>query len=148
MRHSNMIESGMNLGRLLRHRRFVVSLTLQALGDVAGVSPSHLARVERGERFPSASILRRIARPLGFSEVELFAAAGFLPIETIDASEDTALASIVKRLDPYVASVLAMETVATQRAVIGILGILKDIARKNQPEAVEPELQMSGKGRR
>jgi len=45
---------------------------------MAGVSASHLGRIERGERFPSGSVLRRIAGPLGFEEDELFTLAGYL----------------------------------------------------------------------
>jgi len=106
----------------------MVPLTLQELGSTAGVSPSHLGRIENGGRFPSARILRRIAKPLGFEEDELFALAGYLsphPPSVAEARPEYTGG----QLDPYVARVLAQEPVDVQRAVIGILTILKTIAR-------------------
>ena len=65
---------------------------------------------------------------MGFEENELFTLAGFLsPILTEDGKEKSSVT--VPRLDPYVASVLAQEPVEVQRAVIGILSILRSFAR-------------------
>ena len=117
-----------NLGKIIRQRRVMVPLTLQELSSTAGVSPSHLGRIENGGRFPSARILRRIAKPLGFEEDELFALAGYLsphPPSVAEARPEYTGG----QLDPYVARVLAQEPVDVQRAVIGILTILKTIAR-------------------
>jgi transcriptional regulator with XRE-family HTH domain len=67
-----------NLSTIIKRQRVMVPLTLRELAARAGVSASHLGRIERGERFPSANILRKIARPLGFDEDELFMLAGYL----------------------------------------------------------------------
>jgi transcriptional regulator with XRE-family HTH domain len=64
-----------DLARILRQQRVMRELTLQQLGEMSGVSSSHLGRIERGERFPSAHILRKIAKPLGLAEGELFTSA-------------------------------------------------------------------------
>ena len=117
-----------NLGKIIRQRRVMVPLTLQELGSTAGVSPSHLGRIENGGRFPSARILRRIAKPLGFEEDELFALAGYLSPHPPSVAEARP-GYTGGQLDPYVARVLAQEPVDVQRAVIGILTILKTIAR-------------------
>ena len=117
-----------NFGEILRQRRVTVPLTLQELGAMASVSPSHLGRIENGGRFPSARILRRIARPLGFEEDELFALAGYLSPQPPSVAEAHTEYS-GGQLDPYVARVLAQEPVDVQRAIIGILTILKSIAR-------------------
>lgn len=105
----------------------MIPLTLQELAHASGVSPSHLGRIERGERFPSAHILRKIAKPLGLEESELFTLANYLspqaPI-TEGTTEDN-----VGGLDPYVARILSQEPVEVQRTVIGILSILKSIAK-------------------
>ena len=106
----------------------MVPLTLQELNAMSGVSPSHLGRIERGERFPSARILRRVARPLGFEEDELFALAGYLSPQSPSVAEAREEYS-GGQIDPYVARVLAQEPVDVQRAVIGILTILKSIAK-------------------
>jgi transcriptional regulator with XRE-family HTH domain len=67
-----------DLGKILKQRRVMVPLTLRELAVTSGVSSSHLGRIERGERFPSAHILRRIAKPLGCEETELLTLAGYL----------------------------------------------------------------------
>jgi len=66
------------LGLMLRERRKAKKLTLRRLAEMSGVGKSHIGRIEKGERFPSAPALRRLAEPLGFTETELFKAAGFL----------------------------------------------------------------------
>jgi len=67
-----------HIGTILKQQRISLPLTLQELAGKAEVSASHLGRIERGERFPSAHILRKIAAPLGFEENELFTLAGYL----------------------------------------------------------------------
>ena len=117
-----------NLGEIIKQQRVMMSLTLQELAGRAGVSSSHLGRIERGERFPSAHVLRKIANPLGFGENELFALAGYLSLCTPSLGEES-LPYDDGRLDPYVARVLSQEPVDIQRSIIGILTILKSIAR-------------------
>ncbi len=95
---------------------------------MANMSPSHLGRVERGERFPSARILRKIAKPLGFDEGELFTLAGYLSPH-LSAMAETGTDYRGERLDPYVSRMLAQESIDVQRAVVGILTILKSIAK-------------------
>jgi len=118
-----------DLGRILKQQRITVPLTLQELAAASNVSSSHLGRIERGERFPSARILRRIAKPLGFDEDELFTLAGFLSPQTPGVAEESGPSYVTRQLDPYVAKMLAEEPAETQRAVIGILSLLKSIAR-------------------
>jgi len=145
---------GEYLGRILKQRRVMIPLTLRGLAAISGTSSSHLGRIERGERFPSALILRKIAKPLGFEESELFSLAGFLSPGTVlkvecawcgkDMGEkdgkgqegtshgicdECAAKMMERRLDPIVARVLAQEPVEVQRTVIGILSILKSIAK-------------------
>lgn len=103
-------------------------LTLQELANLADVSPSHLGRIERGERFPSARILRKIARPLGFEEGELFTLAGYLSPQP-DTIAEARPSYSGGRLDPYVSKVLSQEPIEVQHAVIGILSMLKSIAK-------------------
>ena len=120
--------NGKNLGRILKQRRVMIPLTLRELATISGISSSHLGRIERGERFPSASILRKLAKPLGFEEGELFSLAGYLSPPSAGIEEREA-AYIGGQLDPYVSKVLSQEPVEMQRTVLGILSILKSIAR-------------------
>ena len=117
-----------NLGRVLKQQRLSLPLTLRELSAMSGVSASHLGRIERGERFPSGSILRRIAKPLGFEEDELFTLAGYLSPPTPSVAEGYQQYG-GGELDPYVARVLTQEPVEMQRAVVGILSILKSISK-------------------
>ncbi|TET25975.1 MAG: XRE family transcriptional regulator [Dehalococcoidia bacterium] len=120
-------ESRKNLGVILKQQRLRMPLTLRELTNLSTVSSSHLGRIERGERFPSASILRKIAKPLGFEEGELFTLAGYLSAQPPGMAESSPVYSS-RQLEPYVARVLAEEPVEVQRAVLGLLSILKSIA--------------------
>ena len=115
-----------DLGRVIKQQRIMSGLTLRQLSDKSGVSPSHLGRIERGERFPSAHILKKIAQPLGFTEGELFTLADYLsPHSTATVDSETYFG----KLDPYVAKVLSEEPVEIQRAVVSLLTIVKAIAK-------------------
>ena len=117
-----------HLGGIIKQQRISLSLTLQEIAAKSGVSASHLGRIERGERFPSAHVLQKIAKPLGFEEDELFTLAGYLsPQSSMIVEGNQGYSS--ERVDPYVARVLAQEPVEVQRAIIGILAILKSIAK-------------------
>jgi len=119
------LDSRNDLAGILRQQRVMRNLTLKQLSEMSGVSSSHLGRIERGERFPSAHTLRKIAKPLGLGEGELFSIAGYLspqPSATVESEAQ------LGRLDPYVAMVLSREPVELQRAVVGILSVLKSVA--------------------
>ena len=116
-----------NLGRIIKQRRITIPLTLDQLAASSGVSTSHLGRIEKGERFPSARVLSRITCPLGFNEGELFALAGYLsPADSM--SSETIAFSNEGQLDPLIEAVLRREPAEVQRAAIVILTILKSIA--------------------
>lgn len=99
-------------------------MTIDTLAKAAGVSVSCLSRVETGSRFPSAKVLKKIAKPLGFNEKELFVIAGFLSADSAEEGESNP----VGKLDREVATLLAREPVEVQRTVIHILFLLKEIA--------------------
>ena len=123
---ARMTDDRNDLGKILKQRRVMMSLTLHELSARSGVSSSHLGRIEGGERFPSGRTLRRLAKPLGFEETELFTLANYLSpqISTVVESPNGG------RLDPYVAKVLSEESVETQRSVVTILNVLKGMAKR------------------
>lgn len=118
-----------DLGKIIKQQRVTVPLTLQELAAESSVSSSHLGRIERGERFPSARILRKIAKPLGFDEDELFTLAGFLSPQINSVAEEGRSRFSNRQIDPYVARILGEEPPEIQRAVIGILSLLKSVAK-------------------
>jgi transcriptional regulator with XRE-family HTH domain len=118
-----------HLGKIIKQQRISLSLTLQELAAKSSVSASHLGRIERGERFPSAHVLQKIAKPLAFEEDELFTLAGYLSPQPPAVAEKSVIYAN-ERLDPFVARILAQESIEVQRAVIGILAILKSIAKE------------------
>lgn len=67
-----------NLGRAIRERRQAKELSLAGVAKLSGLSAGCISHIEKGYRFPLAMTLRKLAKPLGFSEVELFKLAGFL----------------------------------------------------------------------
>jgi len=115
-----------NIGKIIKQQRLAANLTLNELSASSGVSPSHLGRIEKGERFPSAFILQRIAKPLGFDVNEMFTMAGYLSPHLSEEEEKSQVAKY--ELDPYVARMLSQETVEVQRAVVSILTVLKSVA--------------------
>ncbi len=117
-----------SLSTVIKQQRVAMSISLKELATRARISASHLGRIERGERFPSARTLRKIAKPLGFEEDELFTLAGYLSPQPAMIAEGAAPYK-GERLDPWVANVLAREPIETQRTVIAILSILKSLAR-------------------
>ncbi len=104
-----------------------MSLTIRKLARAAGVSTSHLGRIERGERFPSARVLRKITKPLDFEEIELLILAGYLSSQTTGRVESE---TQFMRLDPYVIAVLSQEPVEIQSAVVTIVSLLKSMAKE------------------
>ena len=120
------MDSRNNLGKILKQRRLMIPLTLQELAQASGVSSSHLGRIERGERYPSARVLRQMAKPLNLTESELFLRAGFLSPSVYNDQEEIEL---LGKLDPYVASLLAKEPEEVQRSMIALLTIMKSLAR-------------------
>ena len=120
-----MTTNSNDLARILRQQRVMRDLTLKELAANSGVSSSHLGRIERGERFPSAHILRKIAKPLGLAEGDLFTSAGYLSPQLGTEAERP----IGAQLNPYVAAVLSQEPVEIQRAVVTILTVFKGMAK-------------------
>jgi len=114
------------LGRTLKRQRAMMGLNLAEVSGKSGVSASHLGRIERGERFPSARVLRKIAKALELDENELSVMAGYLS-PAASAGEETT--NPVRGVDPYVAMVLGKEPVEVQRKVITILILLKSVAK-------------------
>jgi len=144
-----------NLGKILKQRMSMLSLTLHKLAAKSGVSPSYLGRVENGERFPSARILRKLAEPLGFTKSELFTFADYLPPSDYLSTQFVENGNEVhhSNLDPNIASALAQEPPEVQRAVYAILSALKYIARgipqedlKNRAKEIE-DLKNSVRGK-
>jgi len=124
---SKMTKENNRLGKLLKQRRRMAELTLHQLSAKSGVSTSYLGRIESGERYPSAAILRKISKPLGISEIELLIAAGFLSPHTPTETESPNSGGML--LDPYVASVLSREPVEIQRTALTIISMLKYMAK-------------------
>jgi len=110
------------LSKMLKQQRLMAELTLRQLAASSGVSSSHLGRIERGERFPSGHILRKIAKPLELDESQLLIVAGYLSPQSSSGEDSPG------QLDPYVAKVLSEEPVHIQRAVVSLLTVIKAIA--------------------
>ena len=82
-----MTDEVQNLGITVRRQRKRLGLLLVNLAEKSGVSISHLGRIENAQRYPSANVLRKIAKPLNLDKKELFNLAGYLPEETSKATD-------------------------------------------------------------
>lgn len=125
------VNKGDGLGRIIRQHRVLIPLTLQELAQISGVSPSYLGRIEKNERFPSASILRKIAQPLDFNENELFILAGYLPPQP-DTIAEVNPGYDHDNLDPHIARALAKEPIEIQFAALTILSIIKSLTKSEK----------------
>ena len=120
-------DNGQYLSRILKQRRIMLSLTLKKLATLSGISPSYLGRIEKGNRFPSAAILKKMAKPLDFTESELLSLAGYLSFPS-DNTDDKNTGYYTGQIDPQISMLLSSEPIEVQHAIIGILNILKSIA--------------------
>ncbi len=117
-----MTTASSEIGKTLKQQRLSLELTLRELAAKSGVSASHLGRVEKGERFPSGHILRKIAKPLDLDESLLMTIAGYLPEPSTETGEEY---HSYRQLDPYVAKVLSEEPVHVQRTMVTLFIMLK-----------------------
>ena len=62
--------------------------------------------IENAQRYPSTNVLRKIAKPLGLDENELFNLAGYLPIEQ-PKTPDLEKHKLLKELDILVDRITA-----------------------------------------
>jgi transcriptional regulator with XRE-family HTH domain len=60
------------LGKTIRIYRVKKRLTQELLGVMSGVNPKYIGELERGEKNPTALILRKIAKACDTSLSELF----------------------------------------------------------------------------
>ncbi|UCB42294.1 MAG: helix-turn-helix transcriptional regulator [Dehalococcoidales bacterium] len=112
------------IGSIVKQLRLRADLSRVQLGEVSGVSASHLNRIENGQRFPSAKVLRKVAPHLNIGELELLILAGYVSADPYDMLGDVEGA----KLDPYVVALLSQEPVEVQRAVISIFSMMKYVA--------------------
>jgi transcriptional regulator with XRE-family HTH domain len=82
------VDKKRDLGREIREQRKSIPLSLRQLSEMSGVSIAHLARVERGERVPSPSVINKIAKPLNFDLYELLIGAGHISADPSNSSAE------------------------------------------------------------
>ena len=136
-----MANEKINLGETIKRQRLISALTLNKLSAMSGVSVSHLSRIERGERYPSAYTLHKITEPLGFVESEIFASAGFLSSQPSPIVER----SYSDKLDPFVNAILSQEPTEVQHAVFGIFAALKCMNKGISPKTFGGEKAFNSK---
>ncbi len=110
------------IGKIVKQLRVRADMTRGQLATASGVSASHVTRIENGQRYPSARILRRIAPNVGIGELDLLAFAGYVSRQNAEivAAPDTG------KLDPYVVAYLSREPVVVQRAVVGVFTAMRE----------------------
>lgn len=61
----------MNLGDIIKESREKKNLSVYSLAKESGLSRAYLVKLEKNESWPTLETLRKIARPLGYSLVEI-----------------------------------------------------------------------------
>ena len=79
------------LGVALRRRRQMLDISLASVADQAGLSPSHISKVENGRLSPSLGTIQALCRALGLSIGGLF--AGYDRLSAAATSDGAALPS-------------------------------------------------------
>jgi transcriptional regulator with XRE-family HTH domain len=81
----------MKLAPMIRNARAEADLSLRVLAQRVRCSPSHLSRLERGERghVPSKRLIERLARALGLNLDVLLLASGRIPADVLHAMQKT-----------------------------------------------------------
>ncbi|PWJ10049.1 helix-turn-helix domain-containing protein [Jannaschia seohaensis] len=77
--------AGPRMGRRIRTRRQKERMTLQAVADVARISPGYLSLIERDKAVPTLTTLDRIARAIGTGLDELVSRPG--PVDCMTRAE-------------------------------------------------------------
>ena len=89
------------LGQILRKRRKERELSQVELGKLSGLHGAHIARIEKGTRFPTGRTLRKLAKPLGFSELGLLRLAGLISQEGVDEVLDKVKQTLKDVVDSF-----------------------------------------------
>lgn len=105
------------VGPTLRGMRIRRGLSLNELAEVAGISPSHLSRIERGLTVPSYEVLDHIANALGSDLSSLRSRE--LDARAIDSELHTLFDRLA--LDPAVQEELLGLSNETRQALAGAL---------------------------
>ncbi|AJW78827.1 helix-turn-helix domain-containing protein [Clavibacter michiganensis] len=125
------------IGRRIRHARKGAGLTLQALGERAGILPSQLSMIENGRRETRLSTLGRIAGALGVDVTHLLAAdapdaRSALEIELDRAQRSSLYGSLGL---PAVPASRALP----QETLEALVGLHRELARRERESIATPE---------
>ena len=77
-----------NIGKIIKEQRKKLSISLNQLSRLSGVSVAHLGRIEQGLRQPSTRTLQKIAKHLDFDLYELLIMARHLLPDPSTFSEE------------------------------------------------------------
>ena len=107
-------EAAVAFGREVRRRRHAQGLTLDALGEAAGLTPQYVVRIEAGQRDPSISSMTKIAVGLGAPLAEMLGAPE-MSAETLEGARHLSTLPLEVRR-PIVGSLRALATWAVGKA--------------------------------
>jgi transcriptional regulator with XRE-family HTH domain len=94
--HIPMEDAKTTFGRRLRLIRKANELTLEQLGEAAGIGFKHVAAIERGDKTASFDAIDRLAKALNVQPYELF-----LPHDVGDARLHQSFKQLVRQLEEH-----------------------------------------------
>lgn len=86
------------LGEILKRERLNKSFSRDEIAERAGIGVRHLAAIENEKRMPSAEVLCRLVRAIGFS-ADLIVYPESTPQKTEDAEEISQLIRLIRICD-------------------------------------------------
>jgi transcriptional regulator with XRE-family HTH domain len=89
-------EAALAFGREVRRRRHAQGLTLDALGEAAGLTLQYVGSIEAGRRDPSISSMTKIAAGLGAPLAEMLGAPE-MSAETLEGARHRSTALVPRR---------------------------------------------------
>jgi len=74
----------MSFGKLIADLRTKEGLGIKALAPRVGITYTYLSKLENGRAFPSADVIRKLARYFEYDEDVMMLAAGRIPADTLE----------------------------------------------------------------
>jgi transcriptional regulator with XRE-family HTH domain len=121
--------SASTLGAIIRKQRELAELPMRQLAAAVGISNPYLSQIERGLRAPSDAVLNAIADSLETTADALFAEAGFVPPDEVEADGPTELLAAIEAADEL--------TSAQRRALMEVYRSFLEANRVRRPRSTE-----------
>lgn len=114
----------------IKKRRKEMGLTLKELGDMTGLSPSYISKIENGERkAPSWEVVVKIEEALQLNEIRDESRYPYL--SKVYNQENLSVDARIERVDELI-KMYANRGNASFKEIMGLLVLIEDIVYNNE----------------